>query len=82
MDEESFMQIVRDQFSAMDSNQDGKLSKEEVHRFEKEIAPSLGQTYSEQDVDRKFAAMDTDENGFIERSEYIAYCRKEAGFDE
>ena len=45
MDEYSFMQIVNDQFTAMDANGDGKLSSEEVHKFEKEIAPSIGKKY-------------------------------------
>ena len=82
MDDDEFMQIVNDQFTAMDVNGDGKLSKEEVHRFEKDIAPSIGKTYSFAETEQKFTNMDTDQSGYIDRAEWVAYCRKEAGLDE
>ena len=73
---------MNDQFTAMDVNGDGRLSKEEVHRFEKEIAPSLGKTYNHAEVEHKFTEMDADRNGTVSRAEWIAYCRREAGLDE
>ena len=81
MDEYSFMQIVNDQFTAMDANGDGKLSSEEVHKFEKEIAPSIGKKYDQAEIARKFAEMDVDSSGYVDRQEWINYCRREAGFD-
>ena len=66
----------------MDANSDGVLSREEVHRFEKDIAPSINKTYDAERVDEKFNAMDTDQSGSISLREWVAYCRREAGFDD
>jgi len=82
MDESDFMQIVRDQFTSMDTDSDGRLSKEEVHRFERDMAHGLGKTYSYAETDQKFLNIDTDRSGTICKQEFVAYCRKEAGFEE
>ena len=66
MDNYEFMQMVNDQFTAMDTNNDGKLSLEEVKIFEKNMRPALGKVYRECEVEAEFNAMDTDKSGFIE----------------
>ena len=66
MDNYEFMQIINDQFTAMDTNADGKLSLEEVKAFEKNMRPALGKVYRESEVEAQFNAMDTDKSGFIE----------------
>ena len=67
MDEFTFMQIVHDQFTAMDIDGDGSLTKDEMHKFEEQISPNIGKTYNYAEVEQKFYNIDTDRNDVISR---------------
>jgi calcium-dependent protein kinase len=55
-------------FKALDSNGDGKLSKEEIMNGYEE---HFGKLLDENEVDELFNTVDTDKNGYIEYSEFI-----------
>ena len=57
-----------------------KLSKEEIHRFEKDLAQAMNRTYDFNEIEGKILQMDADQNGFVERREWVDYCREQAGF--
>lgn len=55
-------------FKALDKNGDGKLSKDEVKDG---YMAHYGKLISDEEVDNMFKAVDTDESGFIEYTEFV-----------
>jgi len=55
-------------FKSLDKNGDGKLSKDEVKDGYLE---HYGRLICDDEVDAMFAAVDTDESGFIEYTEFV-----------
>lgn len=61
-------QEMREAFTALDKNHDGKLSRQELLE---EYSILRGQEEATREVDRIFATVDTDMSGFIDYSEFI-----------
>lgn len=55
-------------FKALDKNGDGKLSKDEIYEGYENY---FGKHLDRDDIDKMFAAVDTDESGFIDYSEFV-----------
>ena len=55
-------------FKAFDKDGDGKLSKQELKDGYNE---HYGRVMSDEEIDKMFAAVDTDHSGFIDFSEFV-----------
>ncbi len=55
-------------FKAFDKDGDGKLSKQELQDGYNE---HYGRIMSDEEIDKMFAAVDTDHSGFIDFSEFV-----------
>ena len=55
-------------FKALDKNGDGKLSKDEIYEGYENY---FGKHLDRDDIDKMFSAVDTDESGFIDYSEFV-----------
>jgi len=62
---------LRDAFSSFDKNGDGKLTPQELKAG---ISKIPGCTMTEDDVDKLIMVMDSNRNGFIDYTEFIAGC--------
>lgn len=56
-------------FKALDANNDGRLSKEEIHDGYED---HFGKLLNEEELDDLFDSVDTDKSGFIDYTEFIA----------
>jgi len=61
-------------FRAMDTNGDGKLSKEEIKNG---YAEYFGRTLNDQEVDEMYDKVDTDKSGAIDYSEFVVATMNE-----
>jgi calcium-dependent protein kinase len=55
-------------FKSIDTNRDGKLSKEEMTQF---FISTMGAEFCEEDVERIMKEIDTDRSGFVDYSEFV-----------
>jgi calcium-dependent protein kinase len=63
--------VLRDTFSQFDKNGDGKLTAQELKVGIQRIP---GCQMTETDVDQLMSVMDSNRNGFIDYTEFIAGC--------
>ena len=68
---EDQIKVLRETFSQFDKNGDGKLTSEELKYG---IARIPGCTMTPTDVDQLMTVMDSNRNGFIDYTEFIAGC--------
>jgi calcium-dependent protein kinase len=68
---EDQIKALRDTFSQFDKNGDGKLTAMELKAG---ISKIPGCTMTEEDVDNLMTVMDSNRNGFIDYTEFIAGC--------
>lgn len=68
---EDQIKTLRETFSQFDKNGDGKLTSQELKVGIRKI-PSC--TMTDEDVDNLMAVMDSNRNGFIDYTEFIAGC--------
>jgi calcium-dependent protein kinase len=68
---EDQIKALRDAFSSFDKNGDGKLTPQELKAG---ITKIPGCSMTEDDVDKLVMVMDSNRNGFIDYTEFIAGC--------
>lgn len=68
---EDQIKVLRDTFSQFDKNGDGKLTAAELKLG---LAKIPGSTMSDEDVEQLMNVMDSNRNGFIDYTEFIAGC--------
>lgn len=68
---EDQIKVLRDTFSQFDKNGDGKLTGQELKTG---IAKIPGCQMTDQDVDHLMLVMDSNKNGYIDYTEFIAGC--------
>lgn len=68
---EDQIKALRDAFGRFDTDGDGKLTLEELKAGVKLIKDC---TLTETDVDQAMSIMDSNKNGFIDYTEFIAAC--------
>ena len=68
---EDQIKALRDTFSQFDKNGDGKLTSQELKLG---ITKIPGCQMTEQDVDNLMTVMDSNKNGYIDYTEFIAGC--------
>ena len=61
-------------FKALDKNGDGKLSKDEIYEGYENY---FGKHLDREDIDKMFAAVDYDQSGFIDYSEFVVASMNE-----
>lgn len=62
----------RETFKYFDKDKDGKLSKQDF----KACVCSLGEDIDDKEVEKVFAVVDTDKDGFVEFNEFLGYMRR------
>ena len=62
---------LKNVFLSIDKNGDGKISKEDLEVYYRKI---MGMEFPEEDVKEIMKAVDSDESGFIDYSEFIKAC--------
>eukprot|EP00358_Blepharisma_japonicum_P000317 CAMPEP_0202953028 /NCGR_PEP_ID=MMETSP1395-20130829/42844_1 /ASSEMBLY_ACC=CAM_ASM_000871 /TAXON_ID=5961 /ORGANISM="Blepharisma japonicum, Strain Stock R1072" /LENGTH=62 /DNA_ID=CAMNT_0049665223 /DNA_START=343 /DNA_END=527 /DNA_ORIENTATION=- len=60
--------MLRDIFQAIDTNHDGKLSREELMT---QFMTIMGDEAADEEVKKIMAEVDTDHSGFIDYSEFL-----------
>lgn len=68
---EDQIRALREAFSKFDKNGDGKLTIDELKEGVKTIK---GCMLTEGDIDQAMSVMDSNKNGFIDYTEFIAAC--------
>ena len=61
-------------FKKIDKNSDGKLSKDEVKEG---YSVHYGRLISDEEIDRMFDAVDTDQSGYIDYTEFVVASANE-----
>ena len=61
-------------FKKLDKNSDGQLSKEEVKEG---YSVHFGRLISDEEIDRMFDAVDTDQSGYIDYTEFVVASANE-----
>nr|CAG4714688.1 unnamed protein product [Naegleria fowleri] len=69
---EEQLKDFRETFKYFDKDKDGKLSKADF----KACVCSLGEDIDDKEVDKVFASVDSDRDGFIEFNEFLGYMRR------
>jgi hypothetical protein len=79
--QEMLEQQTNEDFKAMDSNDDGEITREEIEAY-------LNDPAMKDEIDRFFEQADTDKNGIITKPEYLEFVKNllaqyqaEAGMD-
>jgi calcium-dependent protein kinase len=63
---------LRQAFAKFDKNGDGKLSHQEIRDGLK--TSGIGENFSDEETDKLIKVMDTNMNGFVDYTEFIAAC--------
>ena len=74
-------EIVKNLFTVLDVNSDGKLDRSEMLTFFKNMSSTHDEKFNEKDFEKNWQAMDTDKNEDVDEEELYKYMHMKAKAD-